>query len=182
MSDFLGRQIQNVQFGEVINQVARRTLDFTRVRSGNFAHYFTCSFTVLPMWHSHPDHANEIQEFFIELAALELEPFDFEVPQGKLKTGEMGGSAATAAAGATTIRVSSSKIPKGRFISFGSHRKIYGVRKAEGSSIEVYPPLRQQVSGAINITPKMSAALSAIPTIIYAGGQASPTVALEEEL
>ena len=182
MADFLGRQIQNVQFGEVINQVARRTLDFTRIVSGNFTQFYTCSFSVLPMWHSNPEHPNEITAFFMEVAALELEPFDFEVPQGKLKDGEMGGNAATAAVGATTITVSNSNIPAGRFISFSSHRKIYGVRRASSNSISIYPPLRQQVSGTIDVTPNMNAALSAIPTIIYAGGQASPTVALEEVL
>ena len=182
MATFLGRQILDIQIGSVNNQVARRALDFTRFVSGNFTQFYTIGFSVVPMWHSHPDHPNEIQEFFAKVAALELNPFDFEVPQGKLKDGEMGGNAATAAAGATDVKVSSSNIPEGRCISFTSHKKIYRVVTASSSSIEIYPPLREQVAGTINLEPIMDAALIAIPNIIYSNGQASPSVLLEEVL
>ena len=178
MNEFLGHKILNVTFGELINQTVQRSINLKRVVSANFTQLFTMSLSIVPLWHSNPEHGNEIQAFFAQLVALELEPFNQEIPQGTFE-GDAGTVSGTTA-GKKELRALRSEVPVGQFISFSSHRKVYIVSAKTENTITVYPPLRENVSGAINVNPSMRVALEDVPTVSYASGRASPVVTLSE--
>lgn len=177
MAKFLDREIVNVDFGSITNQTVQTTLNLKPVVSGTFTQYFTFTFTLKVIGHAK---SAEVSKVFAQLASLEYNPFDFPIPQCKF-TGKAG-TASNTAAGRNSVRTAGSEIEVGRFISFSSHRKVYLVTASTSSTITIYPSLREDVSGAINVNPKLRAMLLDIPTISFLQGTSRPFVQVREIL
>ena len=80
--------------------------------------------------------------------------FDIRMPQiyrgaGTYTTGSFS---ASGAAGASIVSISGGSIPKGEFVRFSSHNKVYMVTTdSSGGSLSIFPKLKSAVSGAMEV-------------------------------
>ena len=179
MPDFLGHKIIDVTFESIINQTVQRSLNYKTIVSAHNAQYWKFFITLRLSAHVTPENA---VASFAQVSGMGYDTFEFPVPQAPYR-GSQTAFAGSGAKDATTVSVSGGEhIPVGRFVTFGSHKKLYAVTAASGGSISVFPRLQMRVSGAINIDPVMQAMYEGISTLVFSGGVGVPTIQMAEVL
>lgn len=175
----LGRDVADFSYESITNQVALRSVGLKSIISKTTGQYYRFLLTLVPENSERPEKS---LASWIDMAAQEFDPFDFEVPQCEIDPINMTISGAV---GATTVTVSASRrdeVLDGRFITLAGDPKLYAIRKfGSGGSIQIYPGLRKVASGArVNLTPTMRAIYEGPARGSHISGRESTIVRISE--
>ncbi len=124
---------------------AMDTVSLKRVTNSQDAHRWEIKTALAP--------TNNGYDFFIHSVINGYNtPFDIRMPQVYRGEGiyTQGEFTATGAAGASIVAYTGGAVPKGEFVKFSSHDKVYMVTaNSNGSSLSIFPKLKTAINGAM---------------------------------